>query len=65
VKRKGLYYLKIEEMSTFFEPIGLITGVGGWHESGWRDRHAVAPFVACDRRRIRRAVPQGGPVQAA
>ncbi len=52
-------------MNTFFEQIGLITGLAAWHESGWRDPRAVAPFIASDMRRIRRAIPQGGPVQAA
>jgi len=30
-----------------------------------RDPRAVAPFIASDMRRIRRAIPQGGPVLAA
>jgi hypothetical protein len=52
-------------MNTFFEQIGLITGRFAWHESGWRDRRAVAPFIAFDMHRVGRAVLQGGPVQAA
>ena len=52
-------------MTTFFEQIGLIAGLVGWHESGWRDPRAVAPFIARNMRRIRRAIRQGGPVQAA
>jgi hypothetical protein len=39
--------------------------LAAWHESGRRDRRAVAPFIALDMRRIRRAILQGGPVQAA
>jgi hypothetical protein len=53
-------------MNTFFEQIGLITGLIAWHESGWRDRRAVAPFIAsltCAGFGARS--PQGGPVQAA
>jgi len=37
----------------------------GGHESGWRDPRAVAPLIAWDVRRIRHAVAQGGPVEAA
>jgi hypothetical protein len=55
----------VQEVNTFFEQIGLIIGLGDWHESGWRDRRAVAPFIAFDMRRIRRAIAQGGPVRAA
>jgi hypothetical protein len=52
-------------MNTFFEQIGLVTGLFAWHESGWRDRRGVAPFIAFHMRRIWRAIAQGGPVQAA